>query len=174
MYERLSRISAFRLYFMLTGARTPLKPSDTTSILPTSFLGPWHPSTQFFISKWKIGMLYLLNWPESCSEVLPSPPCSHASLELQRQMGTRQNISPQLSDSTCSSCSQPEQWSFSVQPSTGQGSAPLTTAFPSLPLQGYLLRGDDVMVMTEMNLRWGEENACEEHAFATEIHLAKK
>lgn len=48
------------------------------------------------------------------------------------------------------------------------------TVFPSLPLQGYLLRGDDVIVMTEMKLRSAEETECEEHAFATEIHLAKK
>lgn len=174
MDERLPWVSAFRACFMLTTARTPLKPSDTTPILPTSFLGPWHPSPQLFISRWKIGMLYVLNWPESCSEVLPGPPCSRASLELQRQMGPHRNISPQLSDSTCCSCSQPEQWSFSVQPSTGQAAAPLRTAFPSLPLQGYLLRGDEVMVTTEMKLRWVEENACEEHAFVTEIHLAKK
>lgn len=48
------------------------------------------------------------------------------------------------------------------------------TVFPSLPLQGYLLRGDDVIVMTEMKLRSAEETECEEHTFATEIHLAKK
>lgn len=42
----------------------------------------------------KMGMLYFLNWRESCSEVLTGPPCSYASLELQRQMGTCQNIFP--------------------------------------------------------------------------------
>jgi len=48
------------------------------------------------------------------------------------------------------------------------------TLFPSLPLQGYLLRGDDVIVMPEMKLRSLEEPECEEHAFVIEIHLAKK
>lgn len=48
------------------------------------------------------------------------------------------------------------------------------TIFPSLPLQGHLLRGGDAIVMNDMKLGSVEETECEEHAFATEIHLAKK
>lgn len=48
------------------------------------------------------------------------------------------------------------------------------TVFPSLPLQGYLLRGHDVIVMTEMKLRSVEETECEEDTSVTEIHLAEK
>lgn len=55
-----------------------------------------------------------------------------------------ERISPQLSDSALSSFT-PEKGSFSFQLSMGKG-----TVFPSLALQGYLLRGDDVIVMTEI------------------------
>lgn len=54
----------------------------------------------------------------------------------------------------------------------GIGFNPIKTVFPSLPLQRYSLRGDDVILMTEMKLRSAEETECEEHAFATEIQPA--
>lgn len=48
------------------------------------------------------------------------------------------------------------------------------TAFPSLHSRDTWLKGDDVIVLTEMKLRSVEKTECEEHIFAAEIHLAKK
>lgn len=48
------------------------------------------------------------------------------------------------------------------------------TVFPSLHSRDTWLKGNDVIVLTEMKLRSAEKTECEEHTFAAEIHLAKK
>lgn len=65
----------------------------TFHLNPTCFLGLGHPSLCLFL-KWKMGVFYLSNCPQSCSEALTSPLYSYASLELRRQIRTAQNISP--------------------------------------------------------------------------------
>lgn len=61
---------------------------------PTCFLGLRHSSLWLSISKMEDGNALTFKLTRKLLRSVTSPPCSYASLELQRQMGTCRNIFP--------------------------------------------------------------------------------